>query len=194
MRRCRTTSRHIWRDPIGVGKVLGCSCSPRFNLRENTCHVMRIFVQEAIESMGSNAVCLAAVTQQRPEVHWDDGRFVCPLLRELPIPVHELVEKRPVVGAESREKDLVVRRDEYVDVVELNKTEPADSPADVGGRDAAIRVLGGRVPERQGAMRRASAEGDAGMLPAACGRIELINSGEDATGCAWSAFRSHPVS
>ena len=90
--------------PSGSGKVLGCSCSPRFNLRENTCHVMRIFVQEAIESMGSDAVCLPAVTQQRPEFHWDDGCFVRPLLSELAILVHELVEKRRGHTAPSREK------------------------------------------------------------------------------------------
>ena len=171
---------HTWRDPIGVGKVLGCSCPPRFNLCENTCHVMRIFVQESIESMGSNAVCLAAVTQQRPEVHWDDGCFVCPLLRELPILVHELVEKRPVVGAESREEDLEVRRDEYVDVVELKKTEPVDGPADIRGRDAAIRSW---AIESLSAKRDAAGfcEAMPGMLPAACGRIELINSVEDGT-------------
>ena len=57
-----------------------------------------------------------------------------------------------------------MRRDEYVDVVELKKTEPVDGPADVGGRDAAIRSW---AVESLSAKRDAAGfcEGDAGDAP-----------------------------
>jgi hypothetical protein len=110
------------------------------------------------------------MAEEGPGLHREQRGLVRPLLGERPAAVGEVVEEGPVVGAEAGEEDLVVRRDQDVDEVELDEAEQADRIVDVGGGDGrrgagpvealggegdAARLGGGELVTRQEGLRGA---------------------------------------
>ena len=68
------------------------------------------------------------MAEQGPGLDRNDRRLVRPLLGELTPPVDQVVEQRLLVRPEAREQDLVLRRREHVEVVDLQQAELTDHP------------------------------------------------------------------
>jgi hypothetical protein len=126
--------------------------APRAHGLQHPLDVGRVPRHEGSE--GARApVVLHAIAQQRPALDPHDGSLAGPLLGELAPPVDEIVEERRVVGAEPRERHQVLRRQDDVDVVDLQEAEPAErAPEKRGAHPAAwARAIEALRPERDAA-------------------------------------------
>jgi hypothetical protein len=107
-----------------------------------------LLLEELLETPRAHAVCLHSMAEQRPTVHRQDGPLVRPLFCEFAPPVDQIIEEGFFVRAEPREKDLIVRRREDVDVIDLHEAEPPYRAANVARvhfsvRPWAVKALAG---------------------------------------------------
>ena len=126
---------------------------------ENVIDIRTMLAQKGLEPLRGLEL-IAAVGQERPCAHGHDRRDVGPLLDELLSLEHEAVEERALVRAKSREEDLVLRRYEHVDVVDLQEAERLDHAPDLSeahARGPCALSASGDSPGRAG--RAASKSG-----------------------------------
>ena len=62
-----------------------------------------------------------------------DGRLVCPLLREQAILVNQRVESRAIVRTEAREGNLIVRGEQDIHGIDLQKPDLSEQPTQMTG-------------------------------------------------------------
>jgi hypothetical protein len=79
------------------------------------------------------------MSQERPAFDWQNRRLMGPVFGELAPPMNEIVEKRSVVIPQAGIQHLVMRRDQDVDVIDLEQPKLADDAPDVPRVDAPSR-------------------------------------------------------
>jgi len=88
------------------------------------------------------------MADQRPVLDWKDARLVRPLLRELALLVHERIQSRAVVRPQSRERDLIMRRQQYAHGIDLQQPDLPEQATQMSrvhhtGRPRAVEALRG---------------------------------------------------
>src|SRR2546427_11623855 len=86
------------------------------------------------------------MAEQRPTLYRQNGSLVRPLLGAFAPPVDQIIEEGFFVRAEPREENLIVRRREDVDVIDLHEAEPPYRAANVAQvyfsvRSRAVKTL-----------------------------------------------------
>ena len=74
-----------------------------------------------------------SVTQQRPSLYRNDGRFMRPLFGELALSIDEFIKERHVVWTNAGEEDEVMRPDQHVHAVDLQQSDLPDGARDARG-------------------------------------------------------------
>ena len=174
--------------PSGAGTSIA-AIGPRSRTRSRTaCAYSGLAFEKASKPRGRSAVFVHTESEERPCFDRDDTSFVRPLLRELAAAINSSVEKRRRIRAEPREEGLIMRGDKDIDEIELDQPQAADDTPDVAGSDRAFGPWACETLARQGqcgALRPTKAGLDVATR---------VSTGVGASGCAWSAFRSHRVS
>src|ERR1039457_4694801 len=137
---------------IGMQQVVRCKRAARTNFVEHGGHKLRVLGYEFLESPGANAMDLPAVAEQGPRGHGNDRGFMSPLLGIPALAINQVVEDGSIVRAQTREKHLVLRGYEDVDVVDLHEAELPDGALDISRGDG---TAGTRTIETLGRQRDA---------------------------------------
>ena len=120
------------------GHVDRCKRSAIAHEVKHGLRVIAVGIDKVIETARSKAVFVHTETKERPCVDGNDTRFVGPLLCELAATVYNFVEESRRIRTQAREERLVMRRNQYVNKIELDQSEMADNAPKVAGSNGPL--------------------------------------------------------
>ncbi len=133
-------ARHPPVTSLGRRQRRGGEWTARADFTQHETRVARVARQEAVETVRARTVREPPVAQQRVGGHRHDRCLVGPVFGELAPAIDQFVEARSVIRPDARERHLVLRRHQDVDVVDLEQSKLMDDPPQMTDVDPAMRA------------------------------------------------------